>query len=359
LEETVSSTIRHRIAAAVAAILALGLFAAACGGDDKDSDSSGSGSGSGSEATTGAPEKITIAYQAIPNGDLIVKHEGWLEEALPDTEIEWKKFDSGGDVNEAFAAGAVDIGLVGSSPVSRGLSQGLEYQVPWIFDVIGSAEALVVRSSTVTSLADLAGKKVATPFASTSHFSLLAALEDANVDASKVEIIDAAPDEIYAAWTRGDIDGAYVWNPTLAKLEAEGGTVLVDSAQLSEKGHTTYDLAVVSTEFAQKYPDAVTTWVEQQNKAVELIKSDKAAAATAIAAELSISEEEATSQLDDLIFLDASEQIGSEYLGGGLGKNLFASAEFNEALGKIDEVKPESTYLDAVLVTFAEKAAKQ
>ena len=350
-----SSTIRHRIAAAVAAVLALGLFAAACGHDSKDESSSGSGS---EPAAAEAPEKITVAYQAIPNGDLVVKHEGWLEEALPDTEIEWKKFDSGGDVNEAVAAGAVDIGLAGSSPVSRGLSQELAYQVPWIHDVIGAAEALVVRSSKVTTLEDLKGKTVATPFASTSHFSLLAALDDAGVDPSSVNIIDAAPDEIYAAWTRGDIDGAYVWNPNLAKLESEGGKVLVDSAELSAKGHTTYDLAVVTNEFAEKYPDAVTTWVEQQDKAVELIKSDPAAAAKAIAAELSITEDEAKSQLGDLIFLNASEQVGPDYLGGGLAKNLFASAEFNKELGKIDEVQPESTYTDAVVTTFAEAAAK-
>ena len=90
----------------------------------------------------------------------------------------------------------MDIGLAGSSPVSRGLSQELAYQVPWIHDVIGAAEALVVRSSKVTTLEDLKGKTVATPFASTSHFSLLAALDDAGVDPSSVNIIDAAPDEI-------------------------------------------------------------------------------------------------------------------------------------------------------------------
>ena len=35
------------------------------------------------------------------------------------------------------------------------------------------------------------------------------------VDADDVDIIDAEPDDIYAAWSRGDIDGAYVWNPNL------------------------------------------------------------------------------------------------------------------------------------------------
>src|SRR4029077_1588271 len=145
-----------------------------------------------------APDTIQIAYQQVPNGDLIVKNEGWLEEAFgPDVNIEWNLFASGGDVNEAVIAGAVDIGLVGSSPASRGLSTGIEYTVPWIFDVIGAAESLVATPD-ITTIADLEGKTVATPFASTAHFSLLAALDEAGVDASTVNIIDAAPDDIYA-----------------------------------------------------------------------------------------------------------------------------------------------------------------
>ena len=135
------------------------------------------------ERTTGdstAPAELRIGYQLIPNGDLIVKDQGWLEEALPDTEIKWVKFDSGADVNTAMIAGSIDIGLVGSSPVAAGLSKPHEipYKVPWIYDVIGAAESLVAtKDSGVTDVAGLVGKKVGTPFGSTAHYSALAALE--------------------------------------------------------------------------------------------------------------------------------------------------------------------------------------
>ena len=65
------------------------------------------------------------------------------------------------------------------------------------------------------------------------------------------------PDAIFAAWQTGDIDAAYVWNPNLAKLIADGGTVLVTSADLAADGKTTYDLAVVTNDFAENYPDAL------------------------------------------------------------------------------------------------------
>jgi taurine transport system substrate-binding protein len=342
---------RHPLPYLAAALLAaLALAVAACGSDDSsDGQATASSSGSSAEAT---PKKIVIAYQAIPNGDLIVKHEKWLEAAFPNTEIDWKLFDSGGSVNEAVAAGSVDIGLAGSSPVSRGLSQPLPYQVPWIHDVIGEAEALAVKPE-IASIADLKGKKIATPLASTAHYSLLAALEANGLQQKDVKIIDAEPDDIFAAWSRGDIDGAYVWNPNLAKIKQDGGKVLITSAELAKQGKTTYDLAVVTNDFAGKYPKAVTTWAAQQDKAVKLYRDDPDAAAAAVAAELNLKPAEALAQMKDLVFLTASEQAGAQYLGGGLGKDLFTAAEFNKGLGQIPKTQDAQSYSDAVSAKFA------
>ncbi|MFZ4583782.1 MAG: ABC transporter substrate-binding protein [Acidimicrobiia bacterium] len=337
-------------AVATAAIAMLAL--SACGSDSKSSSSSTTAS------STDAPKSITIGYQQIPNGDLIVKHEKLLETAFPGTTINWKLFDSGGSVNEAILAGGIDIGLVGSSPASRGISSGIPYQVPWIFDVIGKAEALVVKSG-ISSISDLRGKTVATPFASTAHFSLLAALKDAGLSDKDVKVIDAEPDAILAAWQQGSIDGAYVWNPNLAKIKAAGGTVLITSADLAKKGKTTYDLAVVTNDFAKKYPGAVKTWLTQQNAAIETITNQPDKAAKAIAAELNISEADARSQLADLIFVDAKQQVQAEYLGGGLAKNLYSAALFNKALGKIPAVKDEAAYQGAVVSSFAQQVAGQ
>jgi taurine transport system substrate-binding protein len=343
-----------------ALVLLPALALAACGDDGGDA-----AAASGPEDTTSAapdgdlqlPDKITIGYQNIPNGDLVVKQNGWLEDAFGDgVDIEWTLFDSGGAVNEAVLAGSIDIGLAGSSPVSRGLSSGIDYQVPWIHDVIGDAEALVVRDD-VTSIADLAGKRIATPFASTAHYSLLAALEGAGLTADDVELIDAEPDDIYAAWSRGDIDAAYVWNPNLAKIIEAGGKTLITSADLAEDGKTTYDLAVVRSAFAEEFPDAVEIWLEAEDRAVALIQDDPAAAAELIAVELNITPEEAADQLGDLVFVRAADQVGEDYLGGGLAANLFAAAQFNESLGEIDAVAEEGAYQDGVYTAAAQAVA--
>lgn len=369
----------------VAAVLAAAvLTAAGCSSSSGSSEGAASSTGGASakasatapapgsaeataEAASGeAPAEIRIAYQAIPNGDLVVKNQGWLEAALPNTKITWTKFESGGDVNTAVLAGAVDIGLAGSSPVTAGLSEpnNIPYRVPWIFDVIGSAESLVASNdSGVTDVAGLKGKKIGTPFASTSHYSLLAALKEAGLSESDVTLVDLQPQDILAAWQRGDIDAAYVWSPTLDEL-AKTGVVLTTSAELAGKGYPTYDLAVVTNDFSQKYPAAVQEWLRVQDQAAKLITSDPGTAAASIAPELGITPQEVEAQLKGLVFLDATEQASDAYLGtpdapGQFAAGLLKAAEFLKSQGKIDAVPSLETLQAGIDTTDLSDAFKK
>ncbi len=301
--------------------LAAGL--AACGTDAADAADDADGG------------TIRIAYQAFPSGDLIVKDQGWLEEALPEYDIEWTKFDSGASINTAFVGGSIDLAAIGSSPVARGLSAPLDipYQVTWILDVAGDNEALVARDgSGVTDLADLAGKKVATPFASTAHYSLLAAFERAGVDSSTVTFLDLQPQDIISAWSRGDIDAAYTWLPSLAEID-KTGTVLVTSRELAGDGKPTLDLGVASTAFIEEHPDAISAWRKVQARALRLIADDPDAAAAAVGRQLGIEPEQAAEQLSQGVFLDPADQPSAEWLGtaekaGNLAVNLQDAAKF-------------------------------
>lgn len=332
---------------ALAVVALASVVLAACGGSDSGTATTSPSAGGSADA----PAELRIGYQLIPNGDLIVKDQGWLEEAMPGTKITWIKFDSGGNVNTAMIAGSIDIGLAGSSPVAAGLSlpMNIAYKVPWIHDVIGAAESLAVRNdSGIKTFADLKGKKLGTPFGSTAHYSLLAALELNSVNPQEVTIVNLEPPAILAAWQRGDIDGAYVWNPTLAELKKDG-TVLITSAELAKQGKLTADLAVVTNKFAEQYPEAVQVWVEQQDRAVKLFQSDPQAAAAAVGNQLNITAEEALAQMKDLIYLDAAQQAGADYLGtpdapGKLADNLESASQFLKTQGSVKEVPPLATF---------------
>ena len=144
---------------------------------------------------------------------------------MPNADISWSQFASGGDVVQAFGANSADLGLVGSSPAAKAVSAplNLPVQVIWIYDVIGEAESLVARDPSIKGPADLRDKTVAVPFGSTAHYSLLSALAGAGLrGGTDVTLINLAPDAIPAAWQSEQIDAAWVWNPVLGELEKAG-----------------------------------------------------------------------------------------------------------------------------------------
>ncbi|MDT5365201.1 MAG: taurine transport system substrate-binding protein, partial [Mycobacterium sp.] len=93
-----------KLKALMAAVAVSALALAGCAVDHSGQDS--------------AKPTLRLGYQTFPSGDLIVKNNKWLEEALPDYNIKWIKFDSGADINTAFIAKELDFGALGSSPVA-------------------------------------------------------------------------------------------------------------------------------------------------------------------------------------------------------------------------------------------------
>lgn len=290
---------------------------------------------SSGDAGSGSSKELRIGYFAFPSGDLLVKNRGLLQKALPDHKITWIKFDSGASVNQAFLGKSLDIAALGSSPLARGLSGSspIPYKVAFILDVAGENEALIAhKDSGVTDVAGLKGKTIATPFASTAHFSLLAALEEAGLKATDVKLIDLQPQAILGAWQRKDIDAAYVWLPTLDELR-KTGTQLTSSAKIATAGKPTLDLGVVTDELIARDPAAIDAWRKVQAEALRSIKSDPAAAAKTVAAELSIPEADAAAQLKQGVFLTPEEVASPEWLGaegqpGKLATYLTSAADF-------------------------------
>jgi taurine transport system substrate-binding protein len=304
-----------------------------------------------------AKPTLRLGYQTFPSGDLIVKNNKWLEEALPDYNIKWIKFDSGADINTAFIAKELDFGALGSSPVARGLSAPLNipYSVAFVLDVAGDNEALVARNGTgINAIADLKGKRIATPFASTAHYSLLAALAQNNLSPKDVSLIDLQPQAILAAWDRGDIDAAYTWLPTLDDLRKTGKD-LITSRQLAKDGKPTLDLAAVSNEFATAHPDVVDKWRQQEARALTTIKDDPDAAAKAIAAEIGLSPDAVAGQLKQGVYLTPEQLTSPEWLGtegavGNIANNLQSASEFLAEQNQIPSAAPLKTFQDAIYV---------
>ncbi|HWO95652.1 MAG TPA: aliphatic sulfonate ABC transporter substrate-binding protein [Bacillus sp. (in: firmicutes)] len=289
---------------------------------------------SSSEKNSSLPQEVRIGYQVSPSGELLAKALGLLEKKYPEIKVKWIPFESGRDVNNAMASGSIDFGNVGTPPASIGIAKGLPYQVYNVHDIIAESEALVVKNgSGIQSIKDLKGKKIATTFSSTSHYSLLGALKSEGIDPEKekITILDMLPTDIYAAWKRNDIDGAYMWQPTQAKLVNEGGKVIISSKNLADKGVVTADLGIVQKDFAKKYPGFVKQYIEILNEAVHYYRDKPKESSQLLSKELGLPPQDSLKTMQQILWLDASQQkkyIGDSGQNGELAKVLKDTGDF-------------------------------
>ncbi|TCL74599.1 taurine ABC transporter substrate-binding protein [Rhizobium sp. BK251] len=302
---------------------------------------------------------VNIGYQPIVEPSRVPQADGTYEKQTG-AKINWQKCDSGADVIAAIASGSIDIGYVGSSPLAAGASRELPIETIYVVGLISEAEALAVKN--IDKPEDLKGKKIATPFVSTAHYSLLTALKHWNVDPKSLQILNLRPPEIAAAWERGDIDGAYVWDPVLAQLK-KSGTVLATSADVAKWGGPTFDAWIVSKTFASKHPEIVTGFVKVTGAAYDAYRKDPASwnaqspEAEKIAKLTGAKVEEVPELLKGYYFPTLKEQASAELLGGATTKAVAQTSAFLLEQGKIPAVLSDySPYVSDRWVKEAEKA---
>lgn len=296
----------------------------------------------GSFALSAQAADFTIAYQTTVDPAKVAQADGEFEKAS-NAKIDWRKFDGGAEVITAVASGDVQIGYIGSSPITAASTRQLPIQTFLIAAQLGASEALVVRDG-INSPEDLKGKKIAVPFVSTGHYSLLAALKHWRVDPASVQILNLAPPAIISAWKRGDIDGTYVWDPALG-VAKENGKVLITSGELGELGAPTFDGWVVRKDFAEKNPDAVRAFAKvtldayakyNQDPQAWLADSsniDKIVKLTGAKAE------DIPGLLQSNVFPLAADQV--QELGEPTVKAITDTAAFLKEQGKVDAVLPD------------------
>ncbi len=288
----------------------------------------------------------TFAHQDMLVPLRTVMESGELEKATG-YKIKWRMFGGGGDVIKAMASGDVQLGEAGSSPIVAAASQGQNIKLFWILDDIAEAEALIVRNgSGINSIADLKGKKVATPFVSTAHYQLMAAMKVKGVDAKGVNVLNLRPPEIAAAWERGDIDAAFIWDPVLTKIKGNG-KVIESSKTIAAMGFPTFDGLIVNAKWAAENEAFMVTLVKVLAKADEAYRANKAkwtadsAEIKAIAKWTKADAKDVPPSMALYVFPTLAEQAGPKWLGGGAAKAMTSTAVFLKEQGRITEMKPD------------------
>ena len=312
-----------------------------------------------------AAGEVTVGYQGVLNPWKVAIADKTFEKRTG-YKINWRKFDSGSAVINAMASGDVHIAMAGSSPIAAGIANGLPIQIFWVVEDIASAEALVVRDgSGIDSPQDLKGKRIGVPFVSTTHFHMLFALEQFGIKSRQVSLRNLQPPQIAAAWARGDIDAAFVWDPVLGEIK-KNGKVLITSGLLSSWGKATFDGLVVNKKFAADNDKFMVEFVKILDESTRAYSENPAkwnsvrSNARKVASLAGGDASQVAGTLALYGFPTATEQATATWLGGGenggVARAIKFTAEFLKAEKKVDST-PKS-YSGFVNSKFAAAAAK-
>ena len=215
-----------------------------------------------SARAAGALHELRIGYQKYGTLTLL-KGRGTLEKRLAEKNIavKWTEFPAGPALLEGLNVGSIDFGTVGEAPPIFAQAAGANLVYVGNEPPSPRSEAIVVpKNSTLRSVAELKGKKVALNKGSNVHYLLVKALEKAGVDYRAIQAVYLPPAEARAAFERGAVDAWVIWDPFLAAAEKQlGARVIADGTGLVAN-HQFY---LAARPFAEQYPDVVRTVLDE------------------------------------------------------------------------------------------------
>jgi NitT/TauT family transport system substrate-binding protein len=216
---------------------------------------------------------------------LIGEGEGIFEAALgPNVDLEYKYFNSGTEVIEALFSGGIDASFIGPNPAINGFAQSNGDALRIVAGTTSGGASLVVQPE-ITSAAELAGAKLATPsLGNTQDVALRAWLIEQGYETDAtgggdVSILPQANADTLTTFQQGQIDGAWVPEPWATRLVLEGGgKVLVDERDIWPDGQFVTTHLIVSTGYLEDNPEVVRHLVEGLLDAIEVANGDPATA---------------------------------------------------------------------------------
>jgi sulfonate transport system substrate-binding protein len=156
----------------------------------------------------------------------LLKGRGTLEKRLAPlgVSVTWTEFSAGPVQLEALNVGSIDFGDVGEAPPIFAQAAGapLAYVAATVTRPQSEA-VLVPPHSTIRSVADLKGKKVALNKGSNVHYFLVQLLRQHGLQYGDVNPVFLAPADARAAFERASVDAWVIWDPFFAAAQQSLG----------------------------------------------------------------------------------------------------------------------------------------
>lgn len=167
--------------------------------------------------------KIRIAYPSGMNGIYPVVMEKANIAAKHGLNAEFIFFQNGPPMMEALASGNVDAVITSLMPITTFLSRQPGKAVLVAQLGYSSHSLMTARGSSLRSVKDLKGKKIAVSFGTDSHLDLLQLIKSSGLDAGDLKLLNTPPNELMVALSQNFADAVVIRQPQVARLQEQMG----------------------------------------------------------------------------------------------------------------------------------------
>ena len=220
----------------------------------------------------GGSETVTIGYLPSDHDAALFVADAQGKFAENGVNTKMVQFNNGGDLMTAMASGEVDVGYVGITPVLSSIEKGVPVKVISAAQTEGSG-IVVAKNSDISSVSDLAGKKVATPGeASIQHMLLTYYLDQNGMSMDDVKVSAMKVPSMNDALKTNKIDAMITFEPYVTIAEENGAKVLVDSAEILPNHPCC--VVVASDDFIKNHENETKTILEIHENATAYINNN-------------------------------------------------------------------------------------
>ncbi|WP_404980233.1 MULTISPECIES: sulfonate ABC transporter substrate-binding protein [unclassified Caballeronia] len=193
----------------------------------------------------------------------LLKGRGTLEKRLAPlgVSVSWTEFSAGPVQLEALNVGSIDFGDVGEAPPIFAQAAGAPLTYVAATPTRPKSEAVLVPAqSSVQTVADLKGKRVALNKGSNVHYFLVKLLRQHGLQYKDIELAFLPPADARAAFERGSIDAWVIWDPFLAAAQKTlNARIIADASGVV--GNRAYYFS--SQNYVAKNPDVIRVVIEE------------------------------------------------------------------------------------------------
>lgn len=274
-----------------------------------------SASGTAQE-TSAPPERATVVYGG---SSWLGSYPVWigLKKDLfkkRGLDVRWQAFATSSGRMGSLVAGDLDFAQPGAiSTLALMAADNKSFSIIAVPDSYVTVEGILAAES-VQSIADLRGKKIGVPFATSAHMLVLDILNQAKLDPNKdVTLVNMPVTEMLGAIRSKQVDAVAAWTPAFHKVKAlPGMKVLVDDREFSlyKKYNVPPgpDVIVVRNEFRDKYPRTSAAFVEGLFEAIAFLRDKPEEAAPLLMELTNLSPDEQKQVLADVHWNDRAAQ---------------------------------------------------